>query len=289
MNRVHILGLLLVLSAVLGTAALRHTPAGDPASALGLPKRDTIRIGYAVEAPYAYIGADGRVTGESPEVARRIVERLHIPHIEWRLAEFAELISELEEGRIDVIAAGMFITPDRARRVSFSEPTFHVREGLLVARGNPHALHAYADILKDGRLKLAVLSGSIEEALLKDMGVGAAQLLSVPDAATGRAAVETDAAQGLALSLPPLRWLTRPAMHTRTEIATPFTPPVSQQRYIGFGAFAFRKNDLSLQSAWSLAQADYIGGSAHRELVAGFGFDADELPGPVRTREVLAR
>lgn len=287
MNRIRTLGLLLALGIMLGIAALHPTSTGDAATSLGLPKADTIRIGYAVEAPYAYIGAAGRVTGESPEVARRIVERLHIPHIEWRLAEFAELISELEDGRIDVIAAGMFITPARARRVVFSEPSFHVRQGLLVARGNPHALHAYADILKDRRLKLAVLSGSIEEAMLKDMGVGTSQLLSVPDAATGRAAVDTDAAQGLALSLPPLRWLMRQEGHARTEIATPFAPPVS--RHMGFGAFAFRKNDLRLQSAWNMAQAAYIGSAAHRELLAGFGFEAEELPGPVRTREVLAQ
>jgi hypothetical protein len=36
---------------------------------------DTLRIGYAVEAPYALVSADGQVTGESPEIARRIAER----------------------------------------------------------------------------------------------------------------------------------------------------------------------------------------------------------------------
>jgi polar amino acid transport system substrate-binding protein len=36
----------------------------------------TLRIGYAVEAPYAFLGTNGEVTGESPEVARRIASRL---------------------------------------------------------------------------------------------------------------------------------------------------------------------------------------------------------------------
>ncbi|MBS0348678.1 MAG: ectoine/hydroxyectoine ABC transporter substrate-binding protein EhuB [Proteobacteria bacterium] len=290
MNRILTLGLVLALGTILAMAYALHAPAGEEAaSLLGLPKADTIRIGYAVEPPYAFIDADGRVTGESPEVARHIVEGLRIPNIEWRLGEFVELIPELEAGRIDVIAAGMFITPERARHVGFSEPTFHVQQGLLVGRGNPHALHAYADIGKDLQLKLAVLSGSIEEALLLEMGVAPAQLLRVPDAGTGRASVATAAAQGLALSLPALRWQEQDKARDGTEIAAPFAQPEARQHHPGFGAFAFRKQDQQLQAAWNKVQAAYVGSAAHRALIARFGFDADALPGAVRTRDVLAR
>lgn len=290
MNRILTLGLLLALGAILAVAYAFHSPAGEKAaSSLGLPKADTIRIGYAVEPPYAFIDADGRVTGESPEVARRIVEGLRIPHIEWRLGEFAELIPELEAGRIDVIAAGMFITPERANLVDFSEPTFHVQQGLLVGRGNPHALHAYTDIGKDPQVKLAVLSGSVEEALLLEMGIAPAQLLRVPDAGTGRASVAGAAAQGLALSLPALRWQGQGKTEDGTEIAVPFAQPDARQRHPGFGAFAFRKQDQRLRNAWNRVQADYIGSPDHLALIARFGFDTDALPGAVRTRDVLAR
>jgi membrane-bound lytic murein transglycosylase MltF len=69
-------------------------------------------------------------TGESPEVAKQIAARLEVRQVKWRQAEFGALIAELEAGRIDVIAAGMFMTPERAQRVSFSVPSFHVRQGL---------------------------------------------------------------------------------------------------------------------------------------------------------------
>lgn len=100
-----------------------------------LRSKGTITIGYAVEAPYAFLTPDGTVTGEAPEIAKVMASRLGIGHIAWRQVEFGSLLAELEAGRIDVIAAGMFITPKRADRASFSLPTFRVREGLLVPRG----------------------------------------------------------------------------------------------------------------------------------------------------------
>ncbi|NTV62864.1 MAG: transporter substrate-binding domain-containing protein, partial [Oscillochloris sp.] len=103
---------------------------------------DTIRIGYAVEAPFAFLAPGDVVTGESPEVARAVVQRLGITQITWVQTDFDQLIPELEEGRFDLIAAGMFITPDRAQRVAFSQPTFHVKQGLLVLVGNPYGLHS---------------------------------------------------------------------------------------------------------------------------------------------------
>lgn len=289
MNRVSFVGPLLAAALVLGLAVAIWPHPKHPDSPLGLRDPDVIRIGYAIEAPYAYLLANGDVTGESPEVARRIVARLGVPHIEWRLAEFSELISELEDGRIDVIAAGMFITPERAHRVAFSEPTFHVREGLLVNPGNPHALHSYAEAVHNRLVKIAVLSGSIEEAHLGALVRAPAQLTHVPDARTGRIAVEAGAVQGFALSLPSLRWLALQHELGHTEIATPFSQPGMLPGLAGYGAFAFRKDDTLLLAAWNDAQAGYIGTPDHRALIAAFGFDEGELPGAVRTREVLSQ
>ncbi|MBS0353418.1 MAG: transporter substrate-binding domain-containing protein [Proteobacteria bacterium] len=289
MNRASFVGLLLAAALVLGLAIAIWPRPAHPDSPFGLREPGVIRIGYAVEAPYAYLLASGDVTGESPEVARRIVARLGIPHIEWRLAEFSELIPELEDGRIDVIAAGMFITPERARRVSFSEPTFHVSEGLLVNPGNPHALHSYADAVHNSLVKIAVLSGSIEEAQLDALVRDPAQLTRVPDARTGRIAVETGAVQGFALSLPSLRWLALQRELGHTEIATPFSQPNMLPGLAGYGAFAFRKDDTRLLAAWNATQTGYIGSPEHRALIAALGFDDGELPGTVRTREVLSR
>ena len=255
-----------------------------------LRKTGSIRIGYAVEAPFAYLKPGGEVTGESPEVAKRVVSRLGIGHIEWRQVEFGALISELEAARIDVIAAGLFITPERAKRVRFSEPTFRVRPGLLVPKGNPRKLHSYQHVLTPGGVRIAVLSGAVEESLLRRLGWKDHELVIVPDALTGRVAVESAVADGLALSSPTVRWMALREQLGRTEMAQPFEEPeLLRTEPFGYGAFAFRREDRRLASAWNRELKTYIGSPEHRSLAAGFGFAPAELPGTATDAEPVAR
>jgi polar amino acid transport system substrate-binding protein len=254
-----------------------------------LQQAGSIRIGYAVEAPYAFLKPGGEVTGESPEVARAIVSRLGIPQIHWRLVEFTALVGELESGRIDVIAAGMFITPERAHRVSFSEPTFHVQQGLLVSEGNPWQLHSYEQVLARKDLRIAVVSGAVEERLLRQIGLLDRQLVIVPDAQAGRVAVESGLADGLALSSPTIQWMAQWEQLGKTEAALPFEQPkVAAGARLGYGAFVFRNSDRQLRTAWNKAMKLFIGSPEHLKIITEFGFSAVELPGSVTTREILS-
>jgi polar amino acid transport system substrate-binding protein len=255
-----------------------------------LRETGAIRIGYAVESPYAFLKPGGEVTGESPEVAREIVKRLGIARIEWRQCEFGSLITELESDRADVIASGMFITAERAQRVLFSEPTFHVRQALLVARGNPLHLHSYEQSLELKNVRIAVISGAIEETLLRHMKLPENQLVLAPDALAGCVAVESGVADGLALSSPTVQWMALREHLGKTEVAQPFVQPGDTGKgLLGFGAFAFRKEDRELQSAWNDALKGFIGSPEHRKLVAEFGFTEAELPGNTTTAEVLGQ
>lgn len=238
-----------------------------------------IRIGYAVEAPYAFLTPEGQVTGESPEIARVIAARLGIPRVEWRLVEFGDLIAGLEARRFDVIAAGMFITPQRQQRVAFSLPTFQVGPGLLVRKGNPLAIHSYADLLQRGDARVAVLTDSAEEARLLELGCPDERLVRVPDAATGREAVRAGHVAGLALSAPTVRRMAQTPLAGLTEMAEPFadlgagaaSPPAQ-------GGFAFRHDEPELCRAWNAELARFLGSEEHRRLVRRFGFTEAELP-----------
>ncbi|MFD2110356.1 ectoine/hydroxyectoine ABC transporter substrate-binding protein EhuB [Thiorhodococcus fuscus] len=270
-------GAILLIAAVilsfLGAAYLRDD------SLSRLRSSGVIRIGYAIEPPYAFIDAGGRVTGESPEVAKRIVKALGIHRIQWRQMEFGSLIPELEAGRIDLIAAGLFFTPDRARRVRFSDPTFRVGPDLLVSKGNPRGLHAFRQIAEDSGVRLAVLSGSVEESLLRRLGVDPGRLVQVPDALTGRVAVESGVADALMLSAPAVHWMATAHRSDLTQlfISAEDPAPVLGDTY-GIGAFAFRVEDRALVSAWNAAQRVFVGSEAHRHLLLGFGFQNTEVP-----------
>jgi polar amino acid transport system substrate-binding protein len=242
-------------------------------------KAGVIRIGYAVEAPYAFLTSDGQVTGESPEVARAIAARLGIPRIEWRLAEFGDLIGGLEARRFDVIAAGMFITSERKKRVAFSLPTFQAGPALLVRKGNPLQLHSYSDLLYRTNARIAVLTGSAEESYLLQLGLSSARLLRVPDASSGRAAVRSGQSDALALSAPSVRWMVMhpiaglTAMVDTSELEAGKSPLPRD-----YGAFVFRKEDRALCRAWNAALSGFVGSKEHRNILKAFGFTVEELP-----------
>ncbi|GAB6126064.1 transporter substrate-binding domain-containing protein [Humidesulfovibrio idahonensis] len=278
-----LLAFVLVLTVMRGATGPQDDPFG------GALRGGVLRIGYAVEAPHAFLKPGGQVTGQSPETARLVADRLGIARVEWRMAEFGALLDELEQGRIDVIAAGMFITPERAQRANFSEPIFHVSQGLLVAAGNPHKLGSYQDALGKPRVRVAVLSGAVEELLLRRIGLPGTQLVPVPDAQTGRVAVETGMADALALSSPTIEWMIRHDQLGRTEKARPFEQPDPKlMRRAGYGAFAFRKKDAKLLGAWNAAQKQVLASAAYAALMQEFGFTPEDYPGALSAKEILA-
>ena len=244
-------------------------------------ERGVIRIGYAVEAPYSFLKPGGETTGESPELARLVSQKLGIKEVRWQLVDFATLLDGLEAGRYDVIASGLFITPERAHRVAFSNPTFQVWEGLLVPKSNPKNLHSYEGAARMADVRVAVLPGSVEQIWLREAGLPQERMVLVPDAMTGAVAVGTGQSDALALSSPTIRWLAAQDSAGRTEAAAGFVQPTGlRNNGPSQGAFAFRLADSSLRRGWNDAMKEIIGSPQHLDLVRAFGFTEAELPPP---------
>ncbi len=191
----HALRRLFVACAMLGLAA-----SAQAATTLETVKQNSsIRIGYANETPFAFTETDGRVTGESPEIAKAIFAKMGIKQVDGVLTEWGSLIPGLRAGRFDVIAAGMYITPARCKQVLFTDPQYQLPDALLTAKGNPKALHSYEDIAKNPEVKLAIMAGTVNLAYARDSGVKDAQILQVPDTTAQLQAVRAgraDAAVG---------------------------------------------------------------------------------------------
>lgn len=234
-----------------------------------------IRIGYAVEAPYALVRG-GEVTGESPELAKLVVERLGVAEIDWVQVRFDALLPGLQNGAFDVVAAGMFVTPERERLAVFSAPTVRVAPGFLVRRGNPFRLQNYFDLLVRTEARIAVLAGSVEERDLERRGVSPSRLHRVADAEAGGDLLAADQADVLALSLPTVRWMARGSGGALEAVAVAAEAGQTQSAFqVGF---AFARSQGRLARAWNAAQAEVLGSPAHVERIAPFGFaDADIL------------
>lgn len=248
-----------------------------------------IRVAYANEAPFGYEDpATGRVTGEAPEIARVLFARLGIPRIEPTVADFGALIDGLKAGRWDVVAAGMYITPRRCREVAFSNPTYVVREALLVRAGNPLGLDGYGSLGAHATARLAVLGGSVQDAYARKLGVPDARIEVFADYATALVALRAGRVDALAATRLTAADLLRKA-GTGLEAAEPFEEPVIDGRVVrGHGAFAFRPADVELRAAFDAELAGFLGTPEHLELVAPFGFGPHTLPGEATAAELCA-
>ncbi len=242
-----------------------------------IKRQGMLRVGVAGEAPYGYRGADGRVTGEAPEIARiALVSIDPAVLLDGVVTEFGKLIEELEAGRFDVIAAGMFITPERCRKVAFSQPTYKVGEALVVRAGNPRGLSDFASVAADPDARLAVLAGAVEYSYAYDAGVFVDQVKLVPDYQEGLAELRDGTIDAIAMTALTGRHLVE--NDPELEAGPQFFPEVDGVPTAGYGAFAFRKEDEDLRRAFDAALAEYIGTERHWAAMQRFGLGPEMTP-----------
>ena len=266
-----------LVGALMAAVAVYYWPASDP-SLRRIHQTKELRVGYAVEAPFAFVDEQAQVTGVFPETVQVIAKQLGVTHILWVQTSFASLIPDLLEGRYDVIASGYMKTPERATQVEFSDALLRINPGVLVAKGNPDHLSTYAGLAPLPGIRIAVINGSTAQRTLLARGFTPGALLVVPDTLTGCSAVLTGAAQGFVTSLPAVIRLQ--ARHPNEEDILQSAVPVVQADESGLAAFAFRPADAALLKAWNAEQAKFMATLAHRELTARYGFGEADLVAP---------
>jgi ABC-type amino acid transport substrate-binding protein len=139
-------------------------------AALAPYRENGIVIGIAAEPPYGY-EEDGQATGEAPELAREIFGRLDIEVTDYTSTEFGALIDGLNAGRMDVISAGMFITPERAEQVLFANPDYCATTAFAVPEGNPADLSDLDSVFESG-VTVGVVAGTVEKDYLETIQEG---------------------------------------------------------------------------------------------------------------------
>ncbi|AEF20012.1 ectoine/hydroxyectoine ABC transporter substrate-binding protein EhuB [Pseudomonas fulva] len=232
----------------------------------------SVRIGYANETPFAYTALDGKVTGESPEIVTKIFERMGVEKINPVLTEWGSLIPGLRASRFDLIAAGMYITPERCKQVLFTDPHYQLPDTLLVKTGNPKNLHSYEDIAKSGA-KVAIMSGTVNLGYARNAGIEDKQILQVPDTTAQLQAVRAgraDAAVGTQLTMKGLA----DKGGDRVEAIAEFK---DDPAHTGYGALAFRPEDKDLRDAVNAQLKEWIGSEEHLATVKPFGFDKSNI------------
>jgi polar amino acid transport system substrate-binding protein len=237
----------------------------------------TIAIGIAGEAPYGFTSADGRVTGEAPEVARAVLQAIDIGEITAEQVEFGSLIPALNARRYDMVCAGMNITPERCEQAAFSIPDYSALTAFLVPAGNPQQVATFTDVA--GRnLQLAVLGAAVEQGYATSSGVQPGNIQVFPDQNALLQAVISGRVYCAALTDISLNWLVRQNEGAGVEVTPGFTPVIDGDEVVSAGGFVFRQGDPELREAFNTELRTLHGNGRWVEIASPFGFGEVNLP-----------
>jgi polar amino acid transport system substrate-binding protein len=233
------------LLAVLAALSVAHAA---PARTLQQVRNTgTLRVGVTLFAPWAARAPNGDLIGFEVDVAKQLAADMGVK-AEVLPYELGRLIPALESGEIDVIAAGLTITPERALHVNFSDP--YAEGGIALAtHSQKTAKVVRLDDLNNAAYKIAAVDGSVAQELARRL-LPRAELKpyeSVDAASTALLKGEVDA------------YLEDEPVPTFLALENPQTVdvPIDRPLLVSKAGFAVSKGDpdfLAFLNAWIVAR-----------------------------------
>jgi polar amino acid transport system substrate-binding protein len=241
-----------------------------------LQERGVVKVGIANEVPYGYENEAGEVTGEAPEVARRVLQELGIEEIDAQVVDFGSLIGGLQAGQFDMIAAGMFINAERAEQILFSDPDYCVGEAFAVPEGNPQGLTDYQSVAENPDVTIAILSGAVEEGYAETAGVPDDQIELFTDVNAqydALAAGRVDAVTGTSLTV-----RTQAEAREGIEATESFFPlDENGEEILGCGGFGFRFENQAFRDAFNDKLNELQEQGEILPIIEEFGFAPEDI------------
>lgn len=270
MSRSVLMRLLGMLAALVVVAAACGNDDDDAEGLLAeLQESGSITIGIANEVPFGFVGDDGEATGIAPDVARAVLAELGIDEVNAEVVEFGNLIGGLQAGQFDLIAAGMYINPDRAEQILFSDPDYCIAESLAVEPGNPLDIVDYQSIIDNPDITVAVATGTVEVGYIEDAGVPEDQVSEFADIDSmydALVAGEVDAVTGTAATVQ--RYADASA---DIEGVEPFFPlDADGDEVLPCGGYGFRNENQDFRDAFNDVLNDFREDGTTMELITAY-------------------
>ncbi|MGW5656596.1 ectoine/hydroxyectoine ABC transporter substrate-binding protein EhuB [Streptomyces humi] len=239
-----------------------------------LRAQGVVRLGIAGEIPFGYIDKDGRLTGEAPELAKAVFKRLGVDKVQPVPTEFGSLIPGLNSQQFDVVAAGMYVNPERCAQVIFADPDYQMLDSFVVRKGNPKGLHDYRDVVAK-KAKFATGTGYAEIQYAVEAGYKESDILIVPDQVAGLNAVEAGRVDVFAGTAVTVREVVKKS--AKAEATRPFAPLVGGKPHVDGGAFAFRSAETRLRDAFNAELRKLKQTGELLRILKPFGFTQAEM------------
>ena len=246
-----------------------------------IKKQGFIEIGYANESPFSYKALDGQVVGVDVDILAHIMGEMGVSDIKASLTKFGSLIPGLKAKRFDMVAAAMYIKPDRCKQVAFAEPLYILGDTIIVPSGNSKNLHSYKDVAADPSLKLGVPVGGTgvsDKALA--LGVKQEQLVGFNDNPSGMEAVKAGRVDAFAATaLIAETQIRAMGAGSGLERAQPFEQPVIDGKIAyGIPSFAVRPEDTEFLAELNKQLLAFRGTPEYVKILEKHGISKDDLP-----------
>ena len=229
----------ILLALILGAAACAGPAADSTASRAGSSRPGELLVGTTPNYPPIIFKQGGEIQGVEADLARRIAQnlRLHLTFVELPLAR---LIPSLLDGSVDVVMAGLSVTPERSALVSFTRPYLQVGQMALIRRQDAGRLAGQNAMAAPGR-RIGVEEGSTGEKYVVT-AFTAARVLRYRTPDEGVRALQAGEIEYLVHDAPTVWHLAGDPQHQEAGLMGLYTPLTEE-----YLAFAVRKADEALR------------------------------------------
>lgn len=185
---------LFILAALAGCAALLRAD-----GLTEIQKRGVLRVGVSEFAPWTFVNRGGQLEGFEIDNGRELASDLGVK-VEFKTYALDELLAAVDRGEIDVIAAGLAITPARALKVEFSNPYFESGTAYVTHRKLAPGVRFPGDLNKKGYV-VAVVADTFSVGLAAEL-FDAATVKTFPDSVSAEKELLAGRVHGYFTSLP---------------------------------------------------------------------------------------
>lgn len=234
-----------------------------------LKEQGFARIAIANEPPWTMVTTGGEVSGAAPDLARAVLNKMGVEDVVASVSEYGAMIPGVQARRFDMVAAGLFIKPERCEAVLFSQPDLCDAESFMIKAGNPLNLKSFADVASSGA-KIGVVGGGTEEKLAIEAGVDRANIVVVPDPQSGAKLLQDGRIDVYALPVLSISDLLKKAEDSSLAMFAPV-----ENTPIFCAGVAFRKQDGALRDAYDVALAEMKASGEFAAIIEPYGYSAD--------------
>ena len=124
-----------------------------------------LRVAVSSDNPPLAYAADGRAVGIEADFARMLQVELRT-ELQLRLMPSTDVVGALERGEVDMVMAGLVITPELEKRVEFSRSYLHSGEMAIIRTDDIMRFRGAAALLQEA-VKVGMVGGSAGAAYVK--------------------------------------------------------------------------------------------------------------------------